>query len=157
MLGGIHKATNNVPPGLVPAKGKYMLLHDIPRFVKRYDVPFKMNSHFPINTLGIMRGCYAAKELGCFDTYVNTMFEAIWVKGLNMGDQAVIASELEQAGIDVGKFTALVSSDDIKNKLKEVTGEAVARGCFGAPTMFIGDQMYFGQDRLDFIEEEVAQ
>ena len=155
LLGGVHKATNNTPPGLVPAKGKYMLLQDLPRFIKRYSVPFKMNPHFPVNTLAIMRGCYAAKELGIFNEYIDLMFDGMWVKGFNLGDQEVLKNTLNEAGLDAEKILGLISEDSIKAQLKENTEIAVKKGCFGAPTMFIGDEMYFGQDRLDFIEESL--
>lgn len=157
LLGAVHKATNNLSPALVPAKGRYMLMQDLPRFVKRYNVEFKMNPHFPINTLSLMRGCYAAKEMGCFQQYVDIMFDAMWVKGLNLGDETLFIAELDQAGIDSKKMMALIGNESIKDKLKENTSKAVAKGVFGAPIMYIGDQMYFGQDRLDFIEEELAK
>lgn len=156
LLGAVHKATNNTPPGLVPAKGRYMMLHDLPRFVKRYGVEFKMNPFFPINTLSLMRGCYAAKELGCFEKYVDVIFDGMWVKGLNLGDQAVLLAELEAAGIDGNQIIALSGEDSIKDQLKENTSKVVARGAFGAPTMYVGEQMFFGQDRLDFLEEALA-
>lgn len=153
LLGAVHKATNNVPPGLVPAKGRYMMLHDMPRFIARYGVPFKMNPHFPVNTLMAMRGCFAAKALDCFEAYVDTVFQAMWVKGLNMSDPDVFVSALNEAGLDGAKIAELVASDEIKDQLKANTSKAVEKGCFGAPTMYIGDQMFFGQDRLDFVEE----
>jgi 2-hydroxychromene-2-carboxylate isomerase len=156
LLGAVHKATNNTPPGLVPAKGRYMLTQDLPRYIKRYAVPFTMNRFFPVNTLTLMRGCYAAKKLDCFEQYVDLVFDAMWVKSLNMGDQAVLISTLQEAGIDAEKLLALTAEDSIKEALKATTSKAVEKGIFGAPTMFIGNNMYFGQDRLDFIEEELA-
>lgn len=153
LLGAVHKATNNVPPGLVPAKGKYMLLQDMPRFIARYGVPFKMNPHFPVNTLMAMRGCYAAKVLDCFDAYIDAVFQAMWVQGLNMSNPEIFVSTLNDAGLEGEKISELVATDAIKAQLKANTSKAVDKGCFGAPTMFIGDQMFFGQDRLDFVEE----
>ncbi|MFC3150051.1 2-hydroxychromene-2-carboxylate isomerase [Litoribrevibacter euphylliae] len=157
LLGAVHKATNNVPPISVPAKGRYMLVQDLPRFIQRYGVEFKMNSHFPINTLKLMRGCYAAKQLGCFDVYVDVMFRALWAKGLNLGDDAIWKETLSSAGLDADAIIALSTDEAIKAELKENTEKAVKKGCFGAPTMFIDDQMYFGQDRLDFVEEQLAE
>ncbi|MCH2159350.1 MAG: 2-hydroxychromene-2-carboxylate isomerase [Oleiphilaceae bacterium] len=156
LLGAVHKATNNTPPGLVPAKGKYMLLSDIPRFVRRYGVEFKMNPHFPVNTLQLMRGVFAAMELDCVDAYIDVVYDAMWVKGLDMSKPEVIDEVLTEAGIDAAAFAELVQQDEIKNQLKEATEAAVKRGCFGAPTMFLDNEMYFGQDRLDFIEDVLS-
>ena len=155
LLGGVLKATGNRPPGAVPAKGQYMLAHDLPRFVKRYQVPFKMNPFFPINTLTIMRGCYAAIDLGCFETYVDTLFNAMWVEEKNLGTPNELVAVLRDAKIDAEKFLELIGTDSVKDSLKLETQRAVDRGVFGAPTLFVGNNMYFGQDRLDFIEEEI--
>lgn len=157
LLGGIHKATNNTPPGLVPAKGMYMMTQDMPRFARRYGVELEMNPFFPINTLSIMRGCYAAADCGCFDAYIDAVFEAFWLKKLNLGELDVLAGVLSEAGLDADTILAKISDDSVKQALKDTTEEAVSRGAFGAPTMYIGDEMYFGQDRLDFVEEELAR
>ena len=156
LLGAILKATNNIAPALVKNKGVYMLKHDIPRFVSRYDVPFKMNSHFPIQTLPMMRGYFVAEQLGCLDEYLDLGFKSIWVDNKNLNDPAVIQETLSNVGIDVGQFLTQVASDEIKQALREATDAALERGVFGAPTMFIGDDMYFGQDRLDFVEAELS-
>lgn len=155
LMGAVHKATNNLSPGLIPAKGMYMLRQDLPRFVKLYDVPFKMNPAFPVNTLSVMRGCLAAKQMGIFDKYVELMFDAVWVNGLNVGKEEVLRETLDAQGIDVDKFFELIATDEIKEELKANTGKAAKKGCFGVPTMFIGDEMYFGQDRFVFIEEQL--
>jgi 2-hydroxychromene-2-carboxylate isomerase len=157
LLGAVHKATNNIAPGMVPTKGRYMLMQDLPRFVKRYDIEFKMNPYFPINTLTLMRGCYAAKEMGCFEQYVNIIFDAMWVRGLNLGNETVLMSVLDEAGINSKKLMDFISKDSIKEQLKGNTSKSISKGAFGAPTIYVGDQMFFGQDRLDFIEEELAK
>lgn len=155
LLGGIHKATNNVPPGLIPAKGMYMLTQDMPRYIARYGVPFKMNPHFPVNTLLTMRGCFAAKELGCLEKFVEVTFAALWVHEKNLSDPEVFVEVLNEAGLDGAKILEMSADPAIKEQLKDATAKAVERGLFGAPTMFIGEDMYFGQDRLDFIEENL--
>ena len=157
LLGAIHKATNNTPPGLVPAKGRHMMMQDLPRFIKRYQVPFEMNRFFPINTLTMMRGCYAAQKLDCMDKYIDVLFESFWTKNLNLGSQDILLTTLNEAGLDAEKLLALTAEPDIKEALKVTTDKAISKGAFGAPTMFIGQNMYFGQDRLDFIEEELAK
>jgi len=156
LLGALFKATNNVSPAMVPTKAKYMMAHDLPRFAKRYDVAFTMNSHFPINTLPLMRGAHAAKEMGCFDQYCETLFDGIWQKGENLGDIEVISKILDDAGINSSELLAKIQSPEIKESLLTLTQEAIDRDLFGVPAMFIGDEMFFGQDRLDFIEERLA-
>jgi 2-hydroxychromene-2-carboxylate isomerase len=113
------------------------------------------NPHFPINTLTLMRGA-AGMQLrrpGDFDRYVDTVFRAMWHTPCNLGDPAVLAATLQQAGFDVDALIALVGDAEVKTRLIATTEEAVARGVFGAPTMFVGEQMFFGQDRLDFVRE----
>lgn len=156
LLGAVHKATNNLPPITVPAKGKYMFVHDIPRYVKRWGAEFVLNSHFPINTVQLMRGCLAAKELGCFENYIQVVFDGMWAKDMNLGDQAVLIELLNENGMDGERIVAMTGEQAIKDQLKDVTAKAIEREIFGAPTMFVGDNMYFGQDRLDFIEDELA-
>ncbi|CAM3517255.1 2-hydroxychromene-2-carboxylate isomerase [Parendozoicomonas haliclonae] len=152
LLGGVHKATGNQPPGVVPFKGKYML-KDIPRFARRYNVPMTFNSAFPINTLPLMRGALAAEQQGCFMAYVDTVFKAMWVNNKNMGKLEIIGEVLTEAGLDADALITATQDPAIKQALITVTEEAVAREVFGAPTLFMDGEMYFGQDRLDFIEE----
>lgn len=152
LLGGIFQATGNASPITIPAKGKYMF-DDLQRFAARYGVPFAMNPHFPINTLQLMRGAVAAQQLGCFDAYHAALFRGIWVDGLNLGDVAVVQTLLDTAGIETAALFALLGDAGIKETLKNNTARAVERGAFGAPTMFVGETMFFGQDRLDFVEQ----
>ena len=100
LLGALFKATNNVSPAMIPTKGKYMMMHDLPRFAKRYDVEFMMNQHFPINTLPLMRGAHAAIKMGCFDLYCEAIFSGIWQTGKDLGDKEVIAKVLEENSIN---------------------------------------------------------
>jgi 2-hydroxychromene-2-carboxylate isomerase len=153
LLGGVFKATGNTTPAAIPAKGRYMMESDLPRFSSRYGVPLRINPHFPINTLQIMRGAVAAARLGCFDDYVDAVYDAVWVDGKHMGDPEVIAATLAQAGLDASALMALAQDPEVKGELAANTETAVARGVFGAPTMFMDGEMYFGQDRLDFVEE----
>ena len=152
LLGGVLNATNNIGPGVIPAKAKYMLLHDIPRFVKRDNVEFQMNPFFPIKSVQLMRCCYAAKELGCFEQYVDFAFKSLWTKRLNLADESVLKAAMIDAGLDGEAILALTQEDSIRQALKDNSDKAVKKGCFGAPTMFIGKEMFFGQDRLDFVE-----
>lgn len=152
LLGGVFKATGNVSPVTVPAKGNYMVNQDFPRFAKRYDVPMRFNPYFPINTLNLMRGAVATQSEGVFDTYANAVFDAMWQQALDLGQVDVVAKTLQEAGLDAMALLELSQDSAIKQTLIDNTNQAVDRGVFGAPTMFVGDEMYFGQDRLDFIE-----
>ena len=152
LLGGVFKATGNASPVTIPAKGKYMLEQDLPRFAQRYGVPLNFNPHFPINTLNLMRGAIAAGRLGCLEAYVNLAFDAVWVQEKNMGDPVVLSQALSEAGLDAEGLVALSQDPEVKAELLANTEAAVARGVFGAPTLFMDGAMYFGQDRLDFIE-----
>jgi len=153
LLGGVFKASGNTSPVAIPAKGKYMLEQDLPRFAARYGVTLSFNPHFPINTLNLMRAAIAAQQLGCLEVYLDRVFDAIWVEGKNMGDAATVAQVLADAGLDAGALTARSQDPEVKAQLVANTEAAVARGVFGAPTLFMDGAMYFGQDRLDFIEE----
>jgi 2-hydroxychromene-2-carboxylate isomerase len=152
LLGGLFKASGNMSPVTVPAKGKYMMTQDLPRFAALYQVPLTVNPHFPINTLNLMRGAVATLGQDYFDNYVEVVYDAIWVNGDNMGSLEVVANVLSDAGLNAQKIIAATQDPDIKAALISNTEAAVARGCFGAPTMFIGNDMFFGQDRLQFIE-----
>lgn len=154
LLGGVFQATGNSSPAAVPAKGKYMF-GDLQRFAARYGVPFKHNPFFPINTLMLMRGAVGLqmRKDDRFGAYLKAIFEAIWVDGKNLNDLAVTGAVLHDAGFDAAAMLALVNQQDVKDRLKALTQQAVERGIFGAPTMFVGQTMFWGQDRLDFVRE----
>ena len=157
LLGGVFQATGNASPATVAAKGRYMV-EDLGRFAKRYGVDFRMNPHFPINTLQLMRGLIGmqVRQPARFDAFLGALFTALWARGANLNDPAATASMLVGAGFDPVEVFALANDADIKAALKANTEEAVARGVFGAPTVLVGDAMFFGQDRLDFIREALA-
>jgi len=157
LLGGVFKATGNQSPVMVPAKGRWMGT-DLERFARRYGVPFEFNPHFPINTLALMRGAVGLQmhQPDRFMVYADAVFRAMWVARANLGDPDVLAQTLSAAGFDAAAFAALVASPEVKARLIANTDAAVARGVFGAPTCFVGDQMFFGQDRLDFVREAAA-
>jgi 2-hydroxychromene-2-carboxylate isomerase len=154
LLGAVFQATGNASPAMVVAKGRYMTV-DLGRFAKRYGVDFRMNPHFPINTLQLMRGVIGMqlRQPARFGALLGAVFTALWSKGANLNDPAVLAATLVEAGFDPAEVFALANDADIKAALKANTEEAVARGVFGAPTVFVGDAMFFGQDRLDFVRE----
>ena len=153
LLGGIFKATGNSSPVMVAAKGEYMLKHDLPRYAQKYSVALKFNPHFPINTLQLMRAATGLLDKSNFDSFINTIFKAIWIDGLNMGDEMVLQKVLSDSNFNSHDIFKLASTDSVKEILIANTDSAVKRGLFGVPTIFINGEMFFGQDRLDFVEE----
>ena len=155
LLGGVFKATGNASPAEVPAKGRWMN-SDLARWASRRGTPFNRNPFFPINTLHLMRGAAGLKDDPRFMAYVDAVFEAMWLDPKNLGEPAEMVPVLARAGVGVEEFRALTARDDVKDRLKAATEDAIARGAFGAPTFFVGSDMFFGQDRLDFVEEALA-
>ncbi len=157
LLGGVFKATGNASPVTVPAKGRWMN-QDIRRWAGRFGIPFEFNPAFPINTLTLMRGAVGLqmRRPQDFERYHRAVFDFMWRTPRNLGDLGVLAASLAEAGFDAEAFHALVSDPEVKARLVAVTEEAVERGVFGAPTCFVGGQMFFGQDRLDFVDEALA-
>jgi 2-hydroxychromene-2-carboxylate isomerase len=156
LLGGVFKATGNASPVSVPAKGRWMAA-DLQRWAAHWGVPFTFNPHFPINTLTLMRGAVGLqmRRPADFTAYVDAVFDAMWVNPRNLGDAAELARVVAGAGIGVDEFMALASDADVKAALVAATEDAVARGVFGAPTCFVGGRMHFGQDRLQFVREDL--
>ena len=157
LLGGVFQATGNVSPIAVPAKGRYTLI-DMQRFARRYGVPLKMNPHFPINTLLLMRAATGVqlRQPERFEALLACVFKGMWVDALNLGDAAVLGPLLAEAGFDPQALLALAADQEVKDALKANTEAAIKRGMFGAPTLFVGEEMFFGQDRLDFVREALA-
>jgi 2-hydroxychromene-2-carboxylate isomerase len=151
LLGGIFKATGNASPMTVEQKSKWSTF-DLPMWAKHYGVPFQRNPFFPVNTLALMRGAAAAQIDGLFERYHPAIYRAMWVDGRNLNDIAEVAAVLTAAGLDAAKFGSRIQEQDVKDRLKATTDEAVARGVFGAPTSFVDDMMFFGNDRLPFVE-----
>jgi len=152
LLGGIFKATGNASPVMVPAKGVYMGA-GMARFAKKFGVTLNMNPHFPINTLPMMRMLAGLVGEDPFPRVVDTLFDAMWKGRKQMGDPAVVDEVLTKAGFDAAALMALAETPGAKDALKTNTEAAIARGAFGAPTFFVDHEMFFGQDRLDWVEE----
>jgi 2-hydroxychromene-2-carboxylate isomerase len=157
LLGGVFQATGNRAPITVPLKGKYLFV-DLGRFAKRYGVVLCMNPNFPINTITLMRIAVGLqmRQDSRFEDYCAAMFRAIWVDAQNINDPGVLTAVLAKAGFDAAALLALSSEQDVKDALKAATEAAVQRGVFGAPTFFVADQMFWGQDRLDFVREALV-
>jgi 2-hydroxychromene-2-carboxylate isomerase len=155
LLGGVFKATGNQAPGEVPAKGDYVQL-ETTRFVARYGIPYQRNPDFPINTLALMRGAVSHQMDGDFDAYMKLIFEAMWVHPQKLDDEAVLKSVLTEGGFDWDEFCDRIGRQAVKDRLRANTEDAAARGVFGAPSFFVGEELFFGQDRLDWVEEMLA-
>jgi 2-hydroxychromene-2-carboxylate isomerase len=156
-LGGVMQGSGNKPPGTVPAKAKYMN-RDLQRCAAHIGVPMYMNPAFPINTLGVLRATTGMTDAAQQRRFVITLFEAAWGQPnpVNLGDMAEVAKLCAANGFDAAAIAALATDPANKEKLKETTDEAIARGVFGAPSFFVGDDLFFGHDRLDYVERALA-
>ena len=157
LLGGIFKATGNQAPGVAFAgvKGKldYETL-EMRRFIARHAIDrFRLNPHFPVNTLMLMRGLVAAREAGEEAAYLEMGLQGLWEEGLKLDDREVLARRIDEAGLNSASLLAAAQTDRVKLKLADNTAAAVARGVFGIPTFFVGEEMFFGKERLGQVEE----
>ncbi len=160
LLGGVFKATGNRSPmeafGGIRNKLAYERL-ETQRFVARHGLTkYAVNPHFPVNTLMIMRGAVAAATMNVFEAYVETMFVAMWERGLKMDDPAVAAATLAEAGLPAEPLFALTQDAAVKARLTTNTATAVEAGVFGIPSFFVGDELWFGKDRLREVEEAIV-
>lgn len=161
LLGGLFKLSNNRSPAEsnadIPRKRAYDAL-EVRRFTARHGLSqFRSNPHFPVNTLKIMRGAVAAMELGCADQYVDAVFAAMWEQGLNMDDPAQIQSVLQAASLDANALLQKSQDAAVKARLQANTQQAYDSGAFGSPTFLVGEEIYFGKDRLRDVEEEILR
>ena len=161
LLGGVFKLTNNRSPAESLAgirnKPEYERL-EMSRFLRRHRITrFEFNPFFPVNTLTLMRGAVAARSLGVFDRYVDEMFRHMWADPKKMDDPDVLRAALEESRLDAERLVALVQTREVKDELLASTERTVARGTFGAPTFFVGDEMFFGKDRLRDVEERIRE
>jgi len=157
LLGGVFKATGNASPVTIPAKGKW-LLEDLARAARKDGVPLAYGPGFPINTLALMRAAIGLqlRSPERFAPYVDAMFDAMFGAPRDMRDETEVAGVLSAAGFAPAQIMALTADPEVKQALIRNTEEAVARGVFGAPTFFVGDKMFWGQDRMDAVAEVLA-
>ncbi len=157
LLGGVFKATGNRSPAMEPVEAKRAYGgKDMTRWIEHLGVPMKFNPHFPINTLLLMRTAHAALQADVFDAFHAAMFPAFWVEGLDLGKPECIAQVIGAAGLDAAALLEAALEAPAKDALRATTEEAIARGAFGAPTCFVGEEMFFGLDRLDFVERALT-
>lgn len=154
LLGGVFQATGNSSPMTVPAKGRYVFV-DFKRFADGYGVPLNKNPHFPIITTTLMRMVTALQmhKDPRMQTFMDAVFHAIWVDALNLNDPVTVGQVLTTAGFDAAALLAMANDPATKDQLKAVTMKAVERGVFGAPTFFVGEEMFWGQDRMEQVKQ----
>ena len=154
LLGGVFKATGNRSPIEIPVKGAYSIL-DMQRWAEYYQIPMQMNPHFPMNTLTLMRILTGVQllHLEKFEQVLKLLFDAMFGTPQNLNEPTVLAEVLKPSGFSVEDIMSMVQSEVVKQKLITETEQAIQRGLFGAPTFFVGDEMYWGQDRLHFVEQ----
>ena len=160
LLGGIFKATNNKSPAEtfagVKNKREFHAL-ETERFVRRFGVrPYVWNPSFPVNTLTLMRAAVAAQFERVFEKYVDAAFHHMWREPKKMDDPAVATAALAASGLDAARLLARAQDPDVKARLIENTQAAVARGAFGSPTFFVGNEMFFGKEQLRDVEEMIS-
>ena len=149
LLGGLHNLHSIKAPAFIPAKAKFMI-RDCKMVAEKNKIDFKFNSYFPIKTLNLMRGVLIAEEDNIHNHYIDKIYEAIWINGLNMNDQNIIDKVLKNIDINPKTFFLRSSNQNIKDLLKKKTNEAFDKGVFGAPTFFVNNKLFWGQDRLDY-------
>ena len=161
LLGGVYKATNNMSPAEslrgIKNKSEYQAL-ETSRFIRRHNITsFKPNPFFPVNTLMLMRGAVAAQFENVFEPYFRAAYHHMWEEPKKMDDIEVFKRAFTASGIDIERLLARAQGDEVKKKLIENTADAVARGVFGSPTFFVGEEMFFGKDQLRDVEESIVK
>lgn len=160
LLGGLMKATGNQPPMVrfkdTPAKWAYEQL-EFQRFIARHGLSrFRMNPHFPVNSLLAMRAIVAAGREGRLLPAVDAAMDAMWEEGVNLADPEAARAAFDKAGLDGAKLLEMAEDPSAKAELAGNTEEAVRRGAFGIPTFFVGGEMFWGKERLDQLAEALA-
>jgi 2-hydroxychromene-2-carboxylate isomerase len=149
VLGGLHNLHSIKAPAFIPAKAKFMI-RDCKMVAEKNKIEFKFNSYFPIKTLNLMRGVLIAEEDNIHNYYIEKIYEAIWINGLNMNDQNIVDKVLKNIDINPKTFFLRSSNQNIKDLLKKKTNEAFEKGIFGTPTFFVNNKLFWGQDRIEY-------
>lgn len=155
LLGAVFKATGNDMPARVPAKAKWML-RDLELWAKSYGVPFSFPSSFPANTVRAMRACVFAGERGKVRELSLALFEGYWARGVDPSSEEGISQASAAAGLAAGDVLAAIETAPVKDGLRKSTDDAIARGVFGAPAVFVGEQLFWGNDRLPLLDRLLA-
>ena len=156
LLGGLHNLAGIKAPGFIPIKAKYMI-KDCKLWAEKYNITFKFNNYFPIKTLDLMRCVLVAEKESFSQNFINKVFDAIWKDGLNLNDNIIVEKLLKN--LDINPKTFLMESVDfkIKDELKKRTDDAHKKGVFGAPSFIVNNNVFWGQDRLEFVLNEAKK
>lgn len=152
VLFAVFKAAGNDMPAKVPTKGAYML-KDLERWARHYGVPFRFSSHFPSNTIKAMRLVHVAADQGKAEAFTLAAFRAMWAEDRDLASPDTLADLARGVGLDPEAALAAIETQPIKDRLRADTDAAVTRGMFGAPAIVVGDELFWGNDRLHFVEE----
>jgi 2-hydroxychromene-2-carboxylate isomerase len=155
LLGGVFKVIGNTAPVTIPAKWAWFQ-RDFERYARHYGVPYMLNPHFIFSTVNAMRGAFWALSEGQIETYNRAMFTAAWAEGKDLSSAEVLSEVLSTAGFDAAMVMEAMAQPQNKAALIEASEAAAARGVFGAPTFFVGDELFFGQDRLEWVEKALG-
>ncbi|MGA3230504.1 MAG: 2-hydroxychromene-2-carboxylate isomerase [Candidatus Binatus sp.] len=161
LLGGVFKMTNNRSPAQslagIKNKPEYERL-EMTRFIRRHKITsYRSNPFFPVNTLMMMRGAIAARSLGVFERYVDEMYRNMWADPKKMDDPNVFRAALDEARLETARILGLIETQPVKDQLLENTQRSVERGTFGSPTFYVGNEIFFGKDRLREVEEMIIE
>jgi len=156
LLGAIFKATGNASPITTPAKAAWMM-GDLHLWARRHGIPMTMNPNFPLNSVRMQRAATAALARGELDALAGALFPAMWRDARNLGDPEVLSAVIAEAGLDAGAYDALVEDETVKADLKNRTDAAIAAGAFGVPTFLVGERLFFGSDRIDFVADALLE
>ena len=156
LLGGLHNLAEIEAPLLIPSKAKFMI-KDCKLFAEKLNIKFKFNSHFPIQSLNLMRGVLIARKENKTSLYIDKFFDACWKDGLNLNNQNIVNKILEDLNFNIETFKLKISEQKIKDELKKRTKDAFLKGVFGAPSFIINNKMFWGQDRLEFVLKEAQK
>ena len=156
LLGGLHNLHKITPPAFIPSKARFMI-RDCKMVAEKKNIKFKFNSYFPIKSLNLMRGVFIAEEDDIKSFYIDNIFDAIWRDGLNMNDQNIIDKVLKNLNINPKTFMLRCMTQINKEKLKNYTQEAFDKGIFGAPTFYVKNKIFWGQDRLEYAINEIIK
>ena len=156
LLGGLHNLHKITPPAFIPSKARFMI-RDCKMVAEKKNIKFKFNSYFPIKSLNLMRGVFIAEEDDVKSFYIDNIFDAIWRDGLNMNDQNIIDKVLKNLNINPKTFMLRCMTQINKEKLKNYTQEAFDKGIFGAPTFYVKNKIFWGQDRLEYAINEIIK
>ena len=156
LLGGLHNLHSIKAPAYIPSKAKFMI-RDCKMVAERKKISFKFNTYFPINTLNLMRGALVAEEDDFQSFYIDRIFDSVWQDGLNMNDQNIIDKILKNIEVNPKTFYLRINSQNIKEILKKRTKDAFDKNIFGAPTFYINNKIFWGQDRLEYAINEASK